>query len=137
MTSTSPLDRLGLPAMPFAQLIDLDVTRVEAGLVEGEMPVRPDLCTLGGILHGGAIMTLADCLGAIGAFVNLDGKASGTATIASQTHFLGPARSGGKVIGVATPLHRGRRTQVWQTSIATPEGRLVAVVTQTQMTRGA
>lgn len=98
------------------------------------MLVRPDLCTLGHTLHGGAIMALADSVGAGATFLNLPEAAKGTTTIESKTNFIGPAREGATVIATATPVHRGRRTQVWQTRLETAEeGKLVAIVTQTQM----
>jgi 1,4-dihydroxy-2-naphthoyl-CoA hydrolase len=83
-------------------------------------------------LHGGAVMAFADTLGAAATVLNLpEGK--GTTTIESKTNFVGPAPVGVTVIGETTPIHRGRRTMVWQTRITTAEGKLVAVVTQTQM----
>src|SRR4029077_4233104 len=94
--------------------------------------VRPELCTRPDILHGGAVMAFADTLGAAATVLNLpEGK--GTTTIESKTNFLGPAPVGTTVIGETTPIHRGRRTMVWTTRITTAEGKLVAVVTQTQM----
>ena len=95
--------------------------------------VRDDLCTSGGILHGGAVMAFADSLGAVGAFLTLPEGASGTTTIESKTNFLGGAKAGVTVRGEATPVHSGKRTSVWQTRINTAEGRPVALVIQTQM----
>ena len=97
------------------------------------MEVRPELCTNPAVLHGGAVMAFADTLGALGTiFANLP-EAAGTTTIESKTNFIGPAAVGTTVVGTATPVHRGRRTQVWQTRITTREGKLVALVTQTQL----
>ena len=96
------------------------------------MLVRPELCTTPSVLHGGAVMAFADTLGAMGTVLNLP-EGAGTTTIESKTNFIGPARAGALVVGEATPLHRGRRTMVWQTKVSTAEGRLVAVVIQTQL----
>jgi 1,4-dihydroxy-2-naphthoyl-CoA hydrolase len=100
--------------------------------VVGAMQVRAELCTRPAVLHGGAIMAFADTLGAAGTILNLPDGA-GTTTIESKTNFLAAAPEGTRITGEATPLHRGRRTMVWQTRITTEEGRLVAVVTQTQL----
>jgi uncharacterized protein (TIGR00369 family) len=109
------------------EIIDATPTRVE-----GRLLVRDDLCTAGSILHGGAVMAFADSLGAVGAFLNLPAGAR-TTTLESKTNFLGAARAGTVVTGVATPVHIGGRTSVWQTRIEGADGRLVGLVTQTQM----
>ncbi|OJU56250.1 MAG: phenylacetic acid degradation protein, partial [Alphaproteobacteria bacterium 62-8] len=90
-------------------------------------------CTAGHILHGGAIMAFADTLGATGAFLNLPEGAGGTTTIESKTNFIGAAREGTTVEAEALPIHIGRRSSVWQTRITRADGKLVAIVTQTQM----
>ena len=112
----------------------LGVTFVEAtpDHVAATLRVRDDLCTLGGILHGGAIMAFADTLGACATALNLPGGA-GTTTIESKTNFLSSAPTGTTVRGECTPIHRGRRTMVWQTRVTGTDDRLVALVTQTQM----
>jgi uncharacterized protein (TIGR00369 family) len=120
------------PKLPFADLLGIRVTEVTREQVVAELDVRPELCTSPAILHGGAVMAFADTLGALGTIANLPEGAS-TTTIESKTNFIGPARVGTTVIGSATPVHRGRRTQVWQTRITTQDGKLVAVVTQTQL----
>jgi 1,4-dihydroxy-2-naphthoyl-CoA hydrolase len=94
--------------------------------------VRDELCTRPAVLHGGAIMAFADTLGAAATILNLV-EGAGTTTIESKTNFLAPAPAGSKILGEATPVHRGRRTMVWQTRITTETGRLVALVTQTQL----
>jgi len=94
--------------------------------------VRDDLCTRPAVLHGGAIMAFADTLGAAATVLNLP-PGAWTTTIESKTNFLAPAPAGTRVVGETTPIHRGRRTMVWQTRITTAEGRAVAVVIQTQM----
>lgn len=115
------------PGTMGVKLIDITKDRVLA-----EMPVREDLCTAGKILHGGAYMAFADTLGAVGTIFNMPADAR-TSTIESKTNFMGSAPAGSKVIGESTPLHRGRTTQVWTTRITSESGKLLAVVTQTQM----
>ncbi len=100
--------------------------------VLAEIPVRDALCTTPGIMHGGAIMAFADTLGGSATSLNLQ-KGAGTTTIESKTNFLSPARTGEMIRGECVALHRGRRTMVWQTRVTSPEGRLVALITQTQI----
>jgi uncharacterized protein (TIGR00369 family) len=118
--------------MPFAKLMGLKVLEASSDRIVGELVVRDDLCTAGGIMHGGAAMAFADSLGAIGAFLSLPERAAGTTTIESKTNFLGSAEAGTTVRGETTPVHRGKRTSVWQTKI-TADGKAVALVIQTQM----
>jgi 1,4-dihydroxy-2-naphthoyl-CoA hydrolase len=94
--------------------------------------VRDKPCTRPAVLHGGAIMSLGDTVGAIATMPNLP-EGGGTTTIESKTNFVGPAPSGAIVVAECTPIHRGKRTIVWQTRISTKEGRLVPIVTQTQL----
>ncbi|MBS0332237.1 MAG: PaaI family thioesterase [Proteobacteria bacterium] len=119
--------------MPFSDLMGVEITVREKDRVVGRMTVREDLCTAGGILHGGAYMAFADALGAIGGVLNLPAGAR-TTTLESKTNFLRGAPVGSTVTGEATPLHAGRRSSVWQTRITDAEGKLMALVTQTQMT---
>ena len=115
------------PGLMGVRLVTLEPERVVA-----ELEVRPDLCTAGGILHGGAYMAFADTLGAVGTIVNLpEGKR--TTTTDSSTKFIAGARVGTTVTGTSVALHRGRTTQVWQTSVTNADGKLCAVVTQTQL----
>jgi uncharacterized protein (TIGR00369 family) len=100
--------------------------------VTAELLVRDDLCTVPGVMHGGAIMAFADTLGGFATGMNLP-KGAGTTTIESKTNFFSAAAPGAKVIGECLPLHRGKRTMVWQTSVRAEGGRLIAQVTQTQM----
>jgi 1,4-dihydroxy-2-naphthoyl-CoA hydrolase len=94
--------------------------------------VRDELCTRPAVLHGGAVMAFADTLGALGTLTNLtDGGR--TATIESKTNFISAAPVGSRIVGETIPLHRGRRTMVWQTRVTTADGKLVAIVTQTQL----
>jgi len=127
------LERIQSMKMPFAELKGITFTDAEKDRVVARMLVRPDLCTLNHTIHGGAIMAFADSVGAAATVINLPEDAKGTATIESKTNFIGGAKEGTMVIATATPVHRGRRTQVWQTRLTTEEGKLVAVVTQTQM----
>lgn len=130
MTELPRLQRLIDPLLPGL----LGVRLIEAGpeRVLAEMTVRPDLCTAGEILHGGAYMAFADTLGALGTVLNLR-RGQTTTTTDSSTKFIGAAVAGSVVTGEAIALHRGRRTQVWQTSVRRADGRLCAVVTQTQL----
>ena len=118
--------------MPFSDLMGVEITVRGKDRVVGRMLVRDDLCTSGGILHGGAYMAFADALGAIGGVLNL-APGTRTTTLESKTNFIGGAKEGTTVTATATPVHRGRRTQVWQTRLETEDGRLVAIVTQTQL----
>jgi 1,4-dihydroxy-2-naphthoyl-CoA hydrolase len=119
--------------MPFSVLMGVDIYEQTKARVRGRMLVREDLCTAGGILHGGAYMAFADALGAMGAVMNL-AEGTRTTTLESKTNFLGGAPVGSTIEGEATPLHVGRRSSVWQTRITNAEGKLLAMVTQTQMT---
>jgi uncharacterized protein (TIGR00369 family) len=96
------------------------------------MRVRPDLCTAGGILHGGAYMAFADTLGAVGTVLNL-GPGQSTTTTDSSTKFIAGAKVDTVVTAESVALHRGRTTMVWQTSIRNADGKLCAVVSQTQL----
>jgi 1,4-dihydroxy-2-naphthoyl-CoA hydrolase len=126
------LDRLRQSPLPFATLLGIEFTGASPECVTAELVVRDELCTRPAVLHGGAIMAFADTLGAAATILNLV-EGAGTTTIESKTNFLAPAPAGSKILGEATPVHRGRRTMVWQTRITTETGRLVALVTQTQL----
>ena len=116
----------------FPGVMGVRLVQVTPERVVAELPVRPDLCTTGGILHGGAYMAFADTLGAVGTVVNLPPGCS-TTTTDSSTKFIAGAKVGTTVRGESVALHRGRTTMVWQTSITNPDGKLCAVVTQTQL----
>ena len=125
-----PLRERMLGLLP--DLLGIRLVSVEPDLIVGELEVRRELCTMPGLLHGGAIMAFADTLGALATMISApDG--SGTTTIESKTNFFRGGREGGTVRGECRPLHRGRRTHVWQTAVLDAEGRLLAQVTQTQM----
>jgi uncharacterized protein (TIGR00369 family) len=116
----------------FPDLLGIELTEVAPERVAARLTVRDELCTTGKALHGGAIMAFADTLGAVGTFVNLP-QGARTTTIESKTNFLGAAPLGARILGESTPVHRGRTTMVWQTRITLETGKLVALVTQTQM----
>lgn len=116
-----------LPGLLGVKLVSVSEDRVVA-----EMKVRPDLCTTGDITHGGAYMAFADTLGAVGTVMSLP-QGARTTTTDSSTKFIAAAKVGTVVTGEAVALHRGRTTQVWQTSVRRDDGKLCAVVTQTQL----
>jgi len=126
------LTRIRGQMLPFAELLGIEFVSASPDKIVAEMIVREDLCTHPAVLHGGAVMAFADTLGATGTIVNLP-EGAGTTTIESKTNFVAPAPAGTRVVGEATPVHLGRRTMIWQTRVSTPEGRLVALVTQTQL----
>jgi uncharacterized protein (TIGR00369 family) len=129
----SLLEKIQNHPLPFARLLGVTFEFAELDRVAAKMLVRDDLCTSGKAVHGGAVMALADTVGATATFLNLPEGANGTTTIESKTNFFRPAPVGTTVRATATPLHRGKRTQVWQTRIETEDGKLVALVTQTQL----
>ena len=122
--------------LPFAKLLGMTFIAAEPDRVTAEMLVRDDLCTRPAVLHGGAIMAFADTLGAAGTILNLP-EGAWTTTIESKTNFIGSAPLGSRVLGEATPIHRGKTTMVWQTRVTTEVGRLVALVIQTQLVQMA
>ena len=111
----------------------LGIRFLEAGKerVRASLEVHERLCTTPGVLHGGAVMAFADTLGAVATVLNLP-RGHSTTTLESKTNFFAAGRSGTTIEGECTPLHRGRRTMVWQTRVLAPEGRVIALVTQTQ-----
>jgi uncharacterized protein (TIGR00369 family) len=126
------VEELNEQPQPLAKLIGVEIVEADRSKVVGRLVVRPDICTTFDTLHGGAIMAFADTLGATGAFLNLP-PGAGTTTMESKTNFVGAAKVGTVVTAVATPIHIGRSTSIWQTRIMREDGKLVAVVTQTQM----
>jgi 1,4-dihydroxy-2-naphthoyl-CoA hydrolase len=117
---------------PFAKLVGINITHVSPERITAELPVRDELTNGRGILHGGAVMALADNLGGHATVVNLK-PGSATTTIESKTNFFAALPAGDTAHAECTPLHRGRTTMVWQTRITRNDGRLAAVVTQTQL----
>ncbi len=120
----------------FPGLMGVKITELAEDRVVATMEVRTNLCTGGGILHGGAYMAFADTLGAIGTVVNLTGGKR-TTTTDSSTKFIAAARVNTTVTGESIALHRGRTTMVWQTTIRNTDGKLCAIVTQTQLVMDA
>src|SRR5262249_15448532 len=126
------LARLKEQPLPFAALLGIDLRSAEPEKIVGEMTVRPEFCTRPAVLHGGAIMAFADTLGALATIANWKDGA-GTSASESKANVGGAAAVGSGVVGETTPVHRGARTMVWQTRVTTAEGKLVAVVMQTQL----
>ena len=126
------LERLKQEMLPFAALLGVEFVSAAPDRIVAELVVREDLCTRPAVLHGGAIMAFADTLGGVGTMLNLP-EGAATTTIESKTNFIAAAPVGTRLTAEAMPLHCGRRTMVWQTRISSAEGRLVALVTQTQL----
>jgi 1,4-dihydroxy-2-naphthoyl-CoA hydrolase len=117
---------------PFADFMGMKITHLSRDKVEAEILVREELNNRFGVMHGGAVMALADNLGGTATFANLP-EGGRTATIESKTNFFAPIPVGDTARAECTPLHRGRTTMVWQTRITRNDGRLCALVTQTQI----
>ncbi len=116
----------------FARLMGVELTVTELDRIVGTLVVREELTNGGGVVHGGALMAFADTLGAIGTMVNLPDGAQ-TTTRESKTNFIAAGPTGMVLTGEAVPVHKGRTTMIWQTRITRPDGKLVAIVTQTQL----
>lgn len=112
-------------------LIGMRIVEAGADRVIAELEIRDNLCTVGGALHGGTLMALADTVGAVATIVNLPAGGS-TTTIESKTNFFAAGRTG-VVRAESTPLHKGKRTMVWQTRVTDASGRLLSQTIQTQM----
>ncbi len=123
-------------SMPLADTLGLEILAASPEEVRARLPFQERLCTAGGILHGGALMSLADASGAYCAFVNLPEGATGTATIESKTNFFRAVRDG-HVVATSRPLHKGRTTIVVETDLHDADGKHVARVTQTQAVLGS
>ncbi|HLB20752.1 MAG TPA: PaaI family thioesterase [Solirubrobacteraceae bacterium] len=117
--------------MPFAALVGVELLQTTPQLVRGRLEFSPERCTAGGLMHGGALIALADSCGGVCAFLNLPDGAVGTATIESKTNFLRGVRDGA-LTASTRPLHAGRTMIVIETEIARDDGALAAKVTQTQ-----
>jgi len=120
----------GLPGLP--KFLGMRFTSVEKDRLVAELVVGPEHCTDANTIHGGAIMAYADTMGAMATIVNLR-EGQSTTTIESKTNFFAATPAGSVLIAETTPLHRGRRTQVWETKLMHRDGRLAAKVIQTQM----
>ena len=129
----SPIDRINANPLPFARLLGVEFISAEADALAARMPIKPEFCTLGGVAHGGAIMSFADTLGAAAAFINLPADGKGTTTLESKTNFIAAAPAGSTVIGRTTLVHRGKRTQIWQTRVVSEDEKILALVVQTQL----
>jgi uncharacterized protein (TIGR00369 family) len=129
MTLDHPL--LGVQP-PFADHLGLRILSAQSDRIEAEMLASPQLINRNGTLHGGAVMGLADHLGGLGAFMNI-GPTESTATVESKTNFFRAIPAGDLLHGVAVLLHGGRQTMVWQTTLTRSDGKMAAMVTQTQI----
>ena len=127
MTSLQP------DMMPFSRILGLELISSDKDRIVAELTVTESLCTTGRIMHGGAVMSVADTLGAIGAFLNLPEGHKTTTTIESKNNFLRAAPLDSKLIAECLPMHVGRRLSVWQTTLRNEAGKSIGVVTQTQM----
>lgn len=130
MTAPATPAQLAEP-MPFAALIGIEIDEATRELVRGRLDYAPERCTAGGVVHGGALMALADSCGALCAFLNLPDGATGTATIESHTHLMAAVRAG-TVTATSRPLHLGRTIAVIETELRRHDGKLAAKTTQTQ-----
>ncbi|MFL5004805.1 MAG: PaaI family thioesterase [Microvirga sp.] len=119
-------------AMPFSDFLGVELVEVTPERVVARMKVRPELCTRPAVLHGGAVMALADTLGGVATVANL-AAGQWTTTIESKTNFLAAVPEGETATAECTALHRGKTTMVWQTKISREDGRIAAYVTQTQL----
>ena len=117
---------------PFGRWLGMKLTHVSPDRVVAEVVVREELTNRNGVLHGGAVMALADNMGGTATFLNLP-EGAATTTIESKTNFFAAIPIGDVAYAECTPLHRGRTTMVWQTRVTRGDGRLCALVTQTQM----
>jgi 1,4-dihydroxy-2-naphthoyl-CoA hydrolase len=128
----SEINEVARKQPPFADFLGLKVTHISPERVNAELVMREELNNRFGIMHGGAIMSLADNIGGTATMANLKPGQS-TTTIESKTNFFAAVPIGDTAYAECTPLHRGRRTMVWQTRVTRGDGRLCALVTQTQM----
>ena len=119
--------------VPFADYLGIEILSAEPDKLVCQLRVRKEITTPGDSIHGGAAMSLADFAGACAAYLDLPEGAKGSTTSESKTNFIATALIGSMLTATATPIHRGRRTSVWQTRIERDDGKLVALVTQTQM----
>lgn len=133
LMSVSELQEILDKRSPFAAFLGIRVQKLTLEEVIAELDIRPDLAGAHGVVHGGVLMTLADCLGGAGAYMNLPEGAPLTFTLESKTNFIAAAAVGTTVTARCQAVHRGRRTSIWQTRITNSDGRLVAQITQTQM----
>ena len=132
MHNTDAIDRIAANQPEFADLLGIRLVSADPDRVVMEMEVTPVMANRNGVLHGGAIMSLADNAGGTATFINIaEGKS--TTTVESKTNFLRPIRIGEVARATCEPLHRGRTLQVWQTTITRDDGEVAAIISQTQM----
>ena len=132
MSDPDRIDRIARAQPPFARLLGLRVVSADPDCVVGELEVTEPLTNRNGTLHGGAVMGVADNMGGTATFLNL-GEGQGTVTVESKTNFLRTVPLGDIARAETTPLHKGRSTMIWQTRITRGDGKLAAVVIQTQL----
>lgn len=132
MPSSDPTHLLAQDQPHFSLVLGFRLISATLDEVVAEMPATVELSNRNGVLHGGAIMGFADNLGGTAAVINL-GPGQSTTTIESKTNFLRPIRIGDVAHGRCVPLHKGRTTQIWQTTITRRDGKVAAIITQTQM----
>ena len=130
--TTTALSQWNTDPLPFAKLLGLELVAVTPDRVEAVLHVREELCTRPAVLHGGAMIALADTLGALATIANL-AEGTTTTTIESKTNFFAAIPVGDTARAECTPLHRGRTTMVWQTKVTRSDGRVAALVIQTQL----
>ena len=126
------LDRIAFDQPAFARLLGFRLISAEPDEVLAELSVTQDLSNRNGVMHGGAIMSLADNIGGTATMINLPGGKT-TTTLESKTNFLRPIRIGDTARARCVPLHKGRTTMVWQTTIMRGDGKPAAIITQTQV----
>jgi uncharacterized protein (TIGR00369 family) len=114
-----------------AEVLGIEIVEASPERVVAQLAIRDELRTVGGALHGGTLMAFADTIGAVATVLNLPAGA-GTTTLESKTNFFAAGRSG-TVRAETTPLHRGKRTMVWQTRVSDESGRMLSLTIQTQM----
>lgn len=120
-------------AMPFARQLGIELLEAKPLRVVGTMLITSEHCTVGETANGGALMTFADCLGAIAAYLSLPEGAGGTTTIESKTNLLKAAAVGLRLRGVSTPISAGKRISVWETKLFGEDEDLIALTLQTQL----
>ena len=126
------LETIRARKLPFVEFLGIEFISAEPDKIVATMVVRAEFMGANNRIHGGVMMALADTIGGYATFINLPEGSSATVTMESKTNFLRPVPAGVTLVATATPLHKGRRTQVWTTRIE-DDGRLMAVVTQTQI----
>ena len=126
------LPRVMSRVTPYARFLGINYTKATKDCMRAELTIREELTTMPGRVHGGVLMSLADNLGAIGTILNLPDGA-GTTTIESKTNFLATIPEGERALAESIPLHRGKTTHVWQTTIRREDGKIAAIIIQTQL----